>query len=191
MRYGLRILVALSLVVAGTVPALADASLSAVVGWRTLFHQSEWEPLDQQNEIGIMFDAGKATSPVRVDVAYHVSKERSSTASESCMGNESTHVRMTEGSVGALRYFRSGAGRTRPYVGGGGAIIGVNAHDVCREGTSFALYGRGGALWRVGSRFSLGIDSRLLLGSHIKYLSRYEVVADYIQIGAIVRWEFQ
>lgn len=188
MRYGLRLLIALSLAVAATVPALADANLSVIAGWRTLFHEVEWEPVEDQNVLGIMFDAGKASWPVRVDVAFQVSNE-DSTIHHDCTGDETTRVKMTEGSVGVLRFFRSGAGRVRPYLGGGGVVIGATMYDNRHDGTSFAVYLRGGVLWRVGGGFSLGIDSRILLDSDIEHL-HWSYNADYAQIGAIVRWEY-
>jgi hypothetical protein len=164
-------------------PVLAGGSFSGIVGVRRLADDDLWEPVEVQNEFGILFDAGEPTWPVRIDVALHISDE------DGHQGSDTERGRLVEWSFGVLRIWRQDA-RVRPYLGGGGSLVSAKYYGTSVEDTSPALYGRGGVLFRIWDGISVGVDARGLFGSRIDHFGT-EFNADYAQIGVILRWEWK
>src|SRR5262245_17617115 len=135
-----------------SLPALAGGALSVVAGTRHVFHEVDWEPNEVQDDLGIMLELGKAASPVRFDLAFHVSEEEQS-QDTACCGRKTVRGRMEEVSIGVIRHWRTSA-RVQPYVGGGVAVVGAEGwgfsdDENTSSGSALGFYGRGGVIWRL------------------------------------------
>jgi hypothetical protein len=78
-----------------------------------------------------------------------------------------------------------------PFVVGGLAFVLATAEVqsgfwwVDDDDSSGAVYAQGGIFWRLGRRFNIGVDARLLTGSEIELFGE-KGDADYFQFGLLL-----
>ncbi len=172
----------------------ADGNANFVLGARAL-DEDDWEPVEDQGVFGVNVDLGRDPWPVWIDLGFHVSAAEEDFRDPFFFGG---HVDLTatlaEFSVGVVKTWRVSGGNVRPFAGGGLAAVtaevefdGPGFGDVDEDDTSGAIYGRGGVYWRIGSRFNLGVDARILMGSDFD-IGGVDFEADYFQIGVLVGW---
>ena len=171
--------------VAAATPALAEGNANFVLGGRWL-DEDEWEPVEEQGVFGVTVDFGKESWPINLAAGFMVS------GSEEDFGAVDIEGSITEFSFGVLKTWKEGT--IRPFVGGGLALVeaeievdgpgGASASD---DDNSGAIYGQGGVYWRIGPRFNIGGDVRVLLGSDVE-IGGVDREADYFQIGLLLGW---
>jgi hypothetical protein len=156
-------LLAVALLVLST-PALAadpDGHVNFFIGQKAL--DSDWDPVDQQPEFGVIMSFGKSDWPVFIAVDVMTSAKEEDVPSQFCC--TATYTAATiEGSFGARKIWN--VKNTRPYIGGGIALISAGAEYefagfiVDADGTAIGPWVSGGVFWRLGKRFNLGFDVR-------------------------------
>jgi hypothetical protein len=170
-------------------PALAGGNANFVLGIRGLDEDS-WEPAENQGVFGVTVDFGPEGWPINLEACALGSGD------EQEVTVFLTDVEVT-GRVGELGFgvnkLWNRDGTLRPYVGGGLAAVNAVAEvdSVVREeddeDDSFGLYVHGGVFWRLGPRFNLGLDGRLLGATDITLFDE-ERDADYAQLGLVLGW---
>ncbi len=173
----------LALVAAAT-PALADGNANFVLGGRA-FDENDWEPVDEHGVFGVTVDFGQDDWPINLAAGFMAS------GSEEDEGVFDLTATVAELSFGVLKTWKEGS--VRPFVGGGLAAVAAELEiegpggDVSADDTSGAIYAQGGVYWRIGSRFNIGGDVRVLFGSDFEE-DGVEADADYFQIGLLLGW---
>ena len=189
MRSQLRWLLAPVAVLVLSAPTLADGNANFVVGLRGL-DEGFWEPTENQGVFGVTVDFGNERWPVHLELGAFGS------SNEEEIDFFGTDVTLT----GAVGEFTFGVNKpwqpgenVRTFVGGGLAAVSASAEvdtpfgDEDDDDDSFGLYAHGGAFWRLGPRFNIGVDGRLLAGTDVTLFDD-EGDADYFQVGLILGW---
>jgi hypothetical protein len=164
-----------------TAPAFAEGNANFVLGWRGL-NEDFWSPVDDQLMDGATADFGKENWPVHLAIGVY------SSAAEK--GEWSVVAATFEASFGVLKVWNV-AGNTHPFVGGGLSFVFAAAEVESGFGwsedddNSGAVYAQGGIFWRLGRRFNIGVDARLLTGSEIELFGE-KGDADYFQFGLLL-----
>jgi len=145
------------LISVATFPCLAemDYDVNFLLGGKTL-DEDDWAPLEQQSEFGVSATFGHDDWPVRIALDLLASAD----------DNALFEVTTSELDIGVRKvWHRSNA---TPFVGGGLALVGGEIEDrfvgnsIDDEGTGAWI--DGGAFWRLGRRFNLGVEARLSRG---------------------------
>jgi hypothetical protein len=138
-------------------PATAHASAGAVhvfVGQKFL-DEDEWEPIEEQVELGIDAAFGGDDWPVWINLGLFGSNEE-----EEISAVEEVEGTTTEFYVGVNKTWTGR--RFHPYVAGGLAFVNTEVEfrddvgSVQDEDSAVGLYLGGGGYWRLGSSFNLG-----------------------------------
>ena len=163
-----------------------------LIGQRYL-RDTQWGRLDSPSVFGIEIDFAPATSPVRVALGIHVAGESgTATAADPLYGETgSVDTRFFEFSTGFLWHPVKKA-VVRPYLGAGALMItasngsdwGVFGSDNDSD-QSFGFYGNAGLFFKVGDRFNIGIDGRIVRGTTVT-LAGVEADADYEQLNILL-----
>jgi len=169
-------------------PAMAGGNANFILGSRGLDHDF-WTPVNGQAVLGTQVDFGKEGWPIHLEVGTQIS-----------VGYEKDFIGTSDvaGSVSELDFGVNKTwvtkGATRPFIGGGMAAVGASyvievpgGDDIDDHDGSLGAYFHGGAFWRLGSRFNIGVDGRFLVGSKITLFGD-EGDADYLQLGMILGW---
>jgi hypothetical protein len=168
-------------------PALASGNANFVLGGRGL-DKDFWEPVNGQAVIGVVVDFGKKDWPIHLETGIQVSVG----AEEDFFVTSDVYGSVAELDFGVNKTWEL-KGATRPFIGGGLATVGaaytVEAPlgDIEEDDNSGGVYFHGGAFWRLGKRFNIGIDGRFLVGTKITLFGE-EGDADYVQLGMILGW---
>ena len=152
----------LALILAASGVAYGDGNVVGAIGVRSLTGDL-WSDLDNDNQlaIGVSADFGLGEIPLYISTGLQVSVgdggEGDSTAS------------VADLSVGLKLMPTEGA--MRPYVGAGVASVGASIDTDFfgdDDDQSFGFYVGGGALFRIGSHFTMGVDLRYVGGTDIE-----------------------
>ena len=187
MRTQLRWL-AVGLLLLSCGPVLANGNANFLLGGRAL-DEDEWEPLDKQGVFGVTVDFGGAEWPVHMEAGFYGSAESDTTFDSSLFDEVSMAV--AEFCFGVNKTW-STSGGTRPFVGGGIASVaaGVDVNPLFApsfddDDESLGFYVHGGVFWRLGPRFNIGIDARVLTGTDLT-LFNTDTDVDYVQLGLVL-----
>lgn len=177
--------VALLAVALASAPAFAGGNANFIFGTRSL-SDDLWDPLDDQGVFGANVDFGKNGWPVNLEGGLYVSYD-----DDEIFGVD-VEATITELSFGVNKTW-SPHRNIHPYVGGGLTRVdaeiqvdlgGISASE---DDSSIGLYGHGGVYWRIGSRFNIGGDIRIVRGTDIN-LAGLEGDADYEQFAILLGW---
>jgi outer membrane protein with beta-barrel domain len=162
-------------------PAFAGGNANFIVGGRTL-EKGEWDPLQDQTFFGVNVDFGKERWPVQLEAGTSGSRK-----DKTFFGQDLT-LTVSELSFGVLRRWSTGK-NIRLYMGGGltniTAKIEVSGRSA--DDSSLGLYGHGGIYWRLGRRFNIGVDARLVRATDINFPGG-STNANYDQLGVLAGW---
>jgi hypothetical protein len=186
MSRAIKLFVAAAAFAAFCAPAVAGGNANFALGVRTLGDDDFWEPVEEHLVLGVTVDFGKEGWPIQLAVGAYGSSD------EEDFGGAEITGSVGELSFGVLKVWKHSGG-LKPYVGGG--VSAVNAEgeadigpfSIDDDDTSPGLYGQGGIAWRLGERFNLGFDARILLGTDVE-LFGVEGDADYFQVGVLLGW---
>jgi len=166
MRTSLRLFVTVFLLTLMTAPALAGGNANFVLGSRSL-DKGFWEPTEDQTFFGVTVDFGKEAWPIQLAIGAYGS------VSDESLGPFDIKGKVTELSFGVLKVWHLKGGG-RPYVGGGLSAVTATAEidgfglSFDDDDTSPGIYAQGGFYWRLGSRFNIGGDVRLVRGTDVE-----------------------
>jgi len=165
-------------------------NVNFVVGQRSL-DEDDWAPVEDQDLIGVNVSFGAESWPISLVAGFHRSEDDQAFF-DPFFGPVSLDVETTELSFGVMKIWDQYP-TTRPFIGGGlslieadveGTVFGFTASD---DDNSEAFYINGGVFWRIGERFNIGVDVRLLFGSDID-IAGVSADVDYEQFGLILGW---
>jgi Outer membrane protein beta-barrel domain len=145
-------------------PAHADATgnVNFFLGQKSL-SSSDWEPVEKQGEFGAVMSFGEKSWPISiaVDVLLSAAEED---AFDPFLGSYTITGTTYEVDFGVRKVW--GKAATRPYIGGGLAVIGAGAEldnglaSVDADDSAVGFWADAGIFWRLGSHFNLGLDLR-------------------------------
>jgi hypothetical protein len=168
-------------------PALAGGNANFILGGRGL-DKDFWEPANGQFVIGAQVDFGKMDWPIHLETGMQVSVG----GEEDFFGTADVYGSVAELDFGVNKTWEL-KGPARPFIGGGLAAVGASItieaplNDIDDDDDSGGAYFHGGVFWRIGSRFNIGIDGRVLVGTNITLFGE-DGDADYAQLGMILGW---
>lgn len=182
----------LTLALAMTPAAAGVGNVNFVGGTRSFGDDDLFEEIDSQSFGGVTVDFGPDSWPVTLAIGLYGSFGEE----ENIFGEIDLQTAVSELSFGVHKVWKVNA--TRPFVGGGLTSVSTWAEfegpgdDVDDTDTSVGLYVQGGVFWKIGSRFNIGIDGRLVTGTDVEMdfdgrLSA-EGDADYFQVGLLLGW---
>ncbi len=149
-----------------------------------------WEPLDEPSNYGIEIDFAPKSSPVHVALAIFVANDSGTVTTPFFGETGNVDNGFLEFSAGFLWHPVKRA-VARPYVGAG--VLKIYAATESMWGIfsnndsddSFGFYGNAGIFFKVGERFNIGLDGRVVRGTKIT-LAGLDVDADYEQASLLV-----
>jgi hypothetical protein len=161
MRLRRVLLIACALVAASAARADADGHVDFFLGQKTL-DSGEWDPIDRQAEFGVVMSFGRDEWPIHIVADVLVS------------GNDGTLVGPIDVDVSGATFEAAtgvrkiwGKKAFHPYAGAGIAILGASIEfDIPGVGivddsdSTIGPWVGGGLLWRLGTRFDIGLDVR-------------------------------
>ncbi len=161
--------------------AMAGGNANFVLGGRTLEDEDFWEPVEKHSAFGVNVDFGGEGWPIRLMAGLH-----GSATEETELGFD-LKASVAELTFGVAKIWE--AGNAHPFVGGGLASVTAEFEfgGFTVDDTSPGFYLHGGVFWRLGSRFNLGGELRLLRGTEIDFFG-FEGDADYAQAGLLLGW---
>jgi len=171
-----------------SVPAWAGGNANFVLGWRGL-DEDYWSPVEDQAVVGVTVDFGKEGWPVFLEAGLQGSAGDDNVLD---IGDVSVTGSVGELSFGVNKTWQP-AGNIRPFIGGGLASVTATYEvdtflgDVDDDDTSLGVYLHGGVFWRLGKRFNIGVDGRILAGTDITLFGA-DGDADYAQLGLVLGW---
>lgn len=149
-----------------------------------------WEPLDRPSNYGLEIDFAPESSPVRAALAIFVANDSARVTTPFFGDTGKVEDGFFEFSAGFLWHPVRHA-VVRPYLGAGvlkmyaatGSTWGIFSSD--ESDNSFGFYGNLGLFFKVGERFNIGLDGRIVRGTKIT-LAGLEGDADYTQASMLV-----
>jgi len=171
-----------------SVPAWAGGNANFVLGGRAL-DEDFWSPVDSQAVVGVTVDFGREGWPVHLETGIQGSADDDDLFD---VGLVKLTGSVAELSFGVNKTWKP-KGNVRPFLGGGLASVTARLEaetplgDVDDEDTSGGVYVHGGVFWRLGERFNIGLDGRILVGTDITLFGA-EGDADYAQFGLVLGW---
>lgn len=160
-----------------------DYLFGVLAGGRSLDDDVAWEDLESPVMLGV--EGGNVGRPLGYEVGLSIAGDSTDVAGVDVSN------RFLELSAGGRLIF--GEGTVLPYLGAGLALVmveieaedgGLTASD---DDVTPGFYGHGGILFRVGERFHLGLDARLMMGTEVDLVG-IESDADYAQLAAVFAW---
>jgi hypothetical protein len=180
------LLVALVVVAAAASSAQAAGNANFVLGGRAMTSSSDWEPFDSQGLAGVTVDFGPATWPINFETGV-----QGSAWAESDYGfyGEDVTASVSEIFFGVNKTWNPHGGKMHPFVGGGAASVTAKLEDssVSVDDSSAGVYVHGGIFWRLGARFNIGFDVRVLGGTNMT-IAGMNFDANYSQAGIVLGW---
>jgi hypothetical protein len=150
----------------------------------------DWEPADQQPELGLMLAFGEERSSVHFSIDAFYSKD-----------DESGSVPPTDSIVSAWsKEFSIGVRKvwdrsvTRPQIGAGATVISVHedrdgpSGPVSNQAHNYGVWVDAGISWRLARHLNLGIDARYS-GARVALgegLARRDVLAGGVHLGLLL-----
>jgi len=174
-------LAALVMIAAVGSPAFASSgNLNFNLGGRSL-SDNNWDRWDSQTSFGATVDFEIKGWPVELEGCL-----QGSNRTESVLGNDVTGS-VHEICFGAHKRWDLKPAKMHVFAGAGLANVtakfdggGINESD-----SSIGEYIHGGIFWRLGHRFNLGFDGRVMLGTNIT-LNGASGDANYTQLGVLL-----
>lgn len=181
------------LMLAVVTPALAGGNANFVLGSRKL-DKDFWEPTEDQGVFQATIDFGKQGWPVNIAVGVGASASEKKTAFDPFTSSfDKLTGSVSELSVGVMKVWET-KGNTRPFLGGGVSDVMAKFEfdepgpgKISEDDTSVGYYAQGGVFWRIGRRFNIGLEARVLTGTHIR-IGAAGGDADYGQFGLLLGW---
>lgn len=152
---------------AGPVRAAWTGNANLTLGAKAL-EKDDWEPVEDQGEVGIRVDFRPVEWPVNLVVDLSISSgEDEETAFVPGVGffKAEFDARTIEWNLG-VRKIWEGAPHVRPYIGGGLAIIHAKVEakfggfSVDDDDTGLGFWLGGGVYWTLARHFNIGFDLR-------------------------------
>jgi len=130
---------------------LPESSVSLFLGKNSMT-KSDWEPVNDQSEIGVVLDLGRADSVVDLVAGYFA-------ASDKAVGSIESEA--SEFAVGARKVFRGDSG-IAPFAEGGLAYISVKRSTASLSDSDNAVgfWLGGGVNFAVGDSVMVGLEAR-------------------------------
>ena len=186
------ILALLALMVVSAGDAFADGNANFILGGRDNRDDEFWggvgfavllvagRPVEPRGVFGVNVDFGGQNWPVNLMAGLHVSAD---VQDAGVFTNVAAVADLTFGAV----WMPMKGKNVRPYLGGGLASVGVivDFDFVDDSDQSFGWYANGGVFFRLGKKFNIGIDARILRGTELRVFGT-DFNADYDQLGMIL-----
>jgi outer membrane protein with beta-barrel domain len=135
----------------------ADGNANFLIGTKHL-DSDDWEPLEDQDALGLELTFGKSTWPINiaVDLFSTSATEDDFTVNLGLPVTVDLEGSTMELDLGARKVW--GKNMTRPFLGGGLAVISadLDAEIDQDDDVGMGLWVGGGVFWRIGSRFNIG-----------------------------------
>jgi opacity protein-like surface antigen len=128
-------------------------------------NKSDWEPIEKQPELGILFAFGETRAPIHfaIDVFHATDKTTTDVTGVGAVDVEGT---TTEYSLGVRKFFRRHA-ITHPHLGGGATVASGELRlensglgRIESDDSAFGLWIDGGITWRLAKHLNLGVEVR-------------------------------
>ncbi len=177
-------------------PALAGGNVNFVLGARTM-RDDAWGDLQDQGAFGVAVDFSPEDWPIHFVFGAQVSAQEDDDEEFFFFEDSLTGV-VGELSFGAV-FLPNTNTTTRPYIGAG-LVRTATAIDLDGEfgedededrdsDNSWGYYANAGVYWRLGTRFNIGIDGRLVRGTDEVVFGQRRS-AQYGQIGLLLGFGF-
>ena len=146
----------------GRALARYEGNVNLFVGEKIL-SKGDWEPVDQQPEIGVALAFGIERAPVHLAIDLFASR-KSDTVDVPGLGPADVSARTREFSLGIRKVWTPG--HFRPFVGAGGCIVNVDltveapGFHQSNQDNAYGVWVEGGLMWRLGGHVNLGLDAR-------------------------------
>lgn len=174
-------------------------NVMVVYGVRNLQEQADWEPVDQQQVVGLELDFYDPQAWYRSDrdIGYEIGLSQSwddGSVDVPGVGSIDVSAQTTELSFGGRLTFHAFDRRLHPYLGTGLSLLRAEADPAsgatgkAEDDFGFGAYVRGGVYWSPTKALRLGFDYRWLLFSSVDVGVDTDV--DYQQLGLLVGWGF-
>ena len=159
MKRTVVVLASLFLLAAPTAIA-GEGHVNLFFGQKQLDDEFE-QPIDvvDQDEFGVQVSFGNPDWPVMVAVDLMAS------SADERVGGIVVDVSTTELDAGVRKFWEKG--KARPYIGGGLALVNgevtidTGLFDVSGDESGLGVWIGGGAFWRLGRSFNIGVDARI------------------------------
>jgi hypothetical protein len=143
----------------------ADGHVNFFLGQKSL-DSGDWAPIDEQVEFGAVMSFGQDDWPVHIAVDILGSYDEQDMF-EPSLGTVTVSGSTFEADAGVRKIWKVGKSKKCfPYIGGGVGIIGAAAKvdagfaSVDANDAAIGFWAGGGAFWRLGRRFNIGLDAR-------------------------------
>ena len=142
--------------------ARSEGTVDLFLGNKWLQH-SDWTPVEQQPEAGILLAFAQERAPVRFAIEVLASRDSASTT-DPVLGPVKVTGSTIEYGVGIRKEW--GRGLFRPRIASGGALVEARAERqsslgvVRRDRTGIGFWVAGGFAFRIARHFDLGLDLR-------------------------------
>lgn len=172
-----------------TSPALAGGDVNFTYDWRSLQDDS-WEPVDDQEALGLAVNFGAQSWPINIAVGYSESSDKATRVSIPLLGDVDQKGELSEWSLGLQKTWNLKS-PARPFVGGGLTRIDAKTTfdsalgDTDDSDSSTGVYIDGGLMFRLAGSLNLGIHGRLVEGTDIT-LFDVDGDSDYYEFGFLV-----
>jgi len=153
---------ALVLAAAGEISARYEGNLNVFAGQKWL-RSGDWAPVDRQDQIGLMLAFGEERAAIHFAIDAFLAKGELSdppSTPNALIGGSSA-----EFAIGVRKVWELGA--TRPHVGAGANVVGVDEErrvgtsgTVTNEDRGYGVWVDAGVTWRIASHLNLGIEAR-------------------------------
>ena len=174
-------------------------NLMVVYGLRNLQEEADWEPVDEQQVVGLELDFYDPSAWYRTDrdIGYELGLFQSWDEGDvdvPGVGSIDVESQITELSLGGRLTFHVFDRRLHPYLGTGVSLLRAEADPAsgstgkADDDLGFGGYIRGGAYWSPTKILRLGFDYRWLLFSSVDVGVDTDV--DYQQLALVVGFGF-
>ena len=125
---------------------------------KKMLDESDWAPLDNQPEFGVLVDFKLKQWPFSFAIDYLVS-------TDDAPGLPSVEAITSEVDIGLRKIWNPGNSSIRPYIGGGLAYASaelktLSTPSITVDDGGYGIWLNGGVYWTLGQSFNLGLDLR-------------------------------
>lgn len=147
-----------------------------------------WQPMDDQNAIGIRLDHEVGEFPLHLVWGLHASSDDGTDMAEPFHRAGDVEATVSEFSFGLMKLWGR-AGRFRSYISTGASLVHANleAEGLDQSDESLGVFVEVGMFWRLGRGFNVGIDTRHLLLTDLE-IGGADVDVNYFQVGLLAGW---
>lgn len=168
--------------------AIADGNVNFTLSARRMA-DSGWGDLRNQGALIAQVDFSPENWPVRFAFGLGGSaRDEEDDGGEFFFDEPDRSARITEASFGLL-WLPNRKSPTRPFIGAGIVStwqrLELDESDRRDTDNSFGVYVNAGVYWRLGDRFNIGVDARVVRGTDGQLFGN-DASADYGQIGLLL-----